>query len=115
MSDWLKIHDLILECKIGVFDWEREQPQKIWVDIELPIDARHAAASDNVAYTIDYGALVTAIKNHVQHKTYKLIETMAEEIAAVGLKQFNLRQIAVRVKKRSLPGIGEALVEITRP
>ena len=115
MTDWLKIHDLVVETKIGVFDWERNEAQKIWVDLELPTDARQAAASDDVKTTIDYGALVTAIRNHVQHKTYKLLETMAEEIAGIAVSQFRGRQVSVRVKKRSLPGVGEAVIEIVRP
>ena len=115
MSDWLKIHDLVIECKIGVFDWERNEAQKIWVDLEVPTDARKAAATDNVQYALDYGALVTAIRNHTQHKTYKLLETMAEEIAGIAVGQFHAKQVSVRVKKRSLPGVGEAVVEIVRP
>ena len=115
MSDWLKIHDLVVETKIGVFDWERNEAQKIWVDLEVPADARKAAASDDVKHAIDYGALVTAIRNHVQHKSYKLLETMAEEIAGIATGQFRAQQVSVLVKKRSLPGVGEAVVEVVRP
>ena len=115
MPDWLKIHDLVVETKIGVFDWERNEAQKIWVDLEMPEDARKAAAADDVKQVMDYGALVTAIRNHVQHKTYKLLETMAEEIAGIAVNQFHAQQVSVRVKKRSLPGVGEAVVEIVRP
>ena len=115
MSDWLKIHDLVVETKIGVFDWERNEPQKIWVDLELPVNARQAATHDDVKQTLDYGAFVTAIRNHVQHKSYKLLETMAEEIAGIATGSFGAKQVSVRVKKRSLPGVGEAVVEIRRP
>ena len=115
MSDWLKIHDLVVETKIGVFDWERNEAQKIWVDLEMPIDARRAAVTDNVKLTLDYGALITMIRNQVEHKTYKLLETMAEEIAGIAVSQFRATQVSVRVKKRSLPGVGEAVVEIVRP
>ena len=115
MSDWLKIHDLVVECKIGVFDWERNEAQKMWVDLEIPVDARKAAATDDLKHALDYGALVTAIRNTVQHRTYKLIETMAEDIAAIAVMQFHAPQVSVRVKKRSLPGVGEAVIEIVRP
>ena len=115
MSDWLKIHDLVIETKIGVFDWERNEAQKMWVDLEIPVEARKAAAKDDVKLTIDYGALVTAIRNTVQHRTYKLIETMAEEIAGIAVGQFKAPRVSVRVKKRSLPGVGEAVIEIVRP
>lgn len=115
MSDWLKIHDLVVETKIGVFDWERNEAQKIWVDLEMPVDARKAAVNDDVKQTLDYGAFVTAIRNHVQHKSYKLLETMAEEIAGIATGPFGAQQVSVRVKKRTLPGIAEAVIEIVRP
>ena len=38
-----------------------------------------------------------------------------EEIAGIATGQFQLRQVSVRVKKRSLPGVGEAVIEMTRP
>ena len=115
MSDWLKIHDLIIECKIGVFDWERNEAQKIWVDLEIPIEAHKAAIADNVQLTLDYGTLITAIRSHAQQKTYKLLETLAEDIAGIAVSQFRVHQVTVSVKKRSLHSVGEAIVEIVRP
>ena len=114
MVDKLIIHDLVAECKIGAFDWERETPQSIWLDLELEIDATQAAARDDVRATIDYGRLVTTVKQHVEHKTFSLLETMAEEVAALVLKDFLTPSVTVRVRKRALPGIDYAAVEITR-
>jgi len=114
MADWLKIHDLIVECHIGVFEWERKALQKIWIDIEIPLRTQDAARADELKKTVDYGSVVTAVRNHVQHKTYQLMETMAEEVAGVVVGQFHPSQVSVRIKKRSLPGIGEAVVEIVR-
>lgn len=114
MGDKLVIHDLVAKCRIGVFEWEQVTPQDIWIDLELSIDAAKAAAQDDVAATIDYGRLVTAVKQHVQHKTFHLLETMAEEVAALILKEFSATQVMVRVKKRALPGVDYAAVEIVR-
>ena len=114
MADRLSIHDLVAECHIGVFEWERARPQSLWIDLELEIDAARTTAGDDVQATIDYGRLVTSVKQLVQSKPYRLLETMTEEIAALVLKEFATPAVLVRIKKRALPGIEYAAVEITR-
>lgn len=103
-----------MDCRMGVYDWERETPQTIWVDLELAIDAASAAMRDDVQDTIDYGRLVTLIKQHGHSKPFNLLETMAEELAALVLREFPSDEVTIRVKKRSLPGVGSAVVEVTR-
>jgi len=114
MPDKLVIHDLVAECRLGIFEWEQKTPQNVWIDLELAIDAAKVAASDDVNATIDYGRLVTTVKQHVQRKPFRLLETMAEEVAALVLKEFLTTQVLVRVKKRALPGVDFAAVEISR-
>lgn len=115
MPDKLIIKDLVAQCRIGAFEWEQANPQNIWIDLELAIDAAKAATQDDLQQAIDYGWLVTSVKQHVQHKPFRLLETLAEELASLILKTFSVSQVTVRVKKRSLPGIDFAAVEITRP
>ena len=114
MPDKLVIKDLIAECRIGLFEGEQNTPQNVWIDLELAIDAAKAAASDDVNATIDYARLVTTIKQHAQHKPFKLLETLAEELASLILKEFRTPQVTVRVKKRAFPGVDFAAVEISR-
>lgn len=114
MADRLLIHDLVAECRIGVHDWEQATPQQVWIDLELGIDAAQAASHDDVADTIDYGRLVTAVKQHVQRKPFRLLETLAEELASLLLTEFATPEVTVRVKKRALPGIDYAAVELSR-
>lgn len=115
MTDKLLIKDLVAECRIGVYDWEKQTPQNVWIDLELAIDAAKAAASDDVQAAIDYGRLVTRVKQHAQHKPFGLLETLAETLAALILKEFPTPQVTVRIKKRALPGVEYAAVEIIRP
>lgn len=114
MADMLKIYDLTIEAHVGVFEWERKELQKIWLDIELPIDARGAARADDVHHVVDYGALVTQVRQHVAQRTYHLMETIAEETAQLILEHFPTEAVQVRVKKRALPGVDHACVEILR-
>lgn len=115
MSDKLIVHDLVAQCRLGVFDWEQAAPQPVWIDLELAIDAGHAAASDDVRQAVDYGRLVTAVKQHAEHKPFRLLETLAETLAALILKEFAVPSVTIRIKKRALPALDFAAVEITRP
>ena len=114
MADKLIINNLAVGCRIGVFEWEQNAAQTILIDLELAIDASRAARRDDVKATIDYGALVTAVRQLVQSKSYRLLETLAEEVAAFILNRFKTPSVLVRIKKRALPGIDYAAVELTR-
>ena len=114
MPDRLVIHQLAAASRIGVFDWERAKPQTIWIDVALDIDAARAAARDDVQDTVDYGRLVTAVKALAERKPYTLVETLADAIAALILREFGTPRVRVRVTKRALPGIDYAAVEVER-
>ncbi|PIQ83831.1 MAG: dihydroneopterin aldolase [Candidatus Omnitrophica bacterium CG11_big_fil_rev_8_21_14_0_20_63_9] len=113
MPDRLIISDLEAQCRIGVFEWERAQPQPIWIDLELPIDAARAAERESVEDTVDYARLVQAVKRVAEERTYRLMETLAEAVAQAVVQEFAPR-VSVRVKKRALPGIAYAAVEVER-
>ena len=113
-TDVLTIKALVAECRVGVLEAERATPQVVWIDLELEIDARRASASDDVKDAIDYSRVVSDVKRLVEKKPYHLLETMAEEIAALVLRQFTTNQVTVRDTKRALPGIDSAAIEISR-
>ena len=46
-----------MDCRLGVYEWERRSPQTVWLDVELAIDAARAAARDDVRKAVDYAAL----------------------------------------------------------
>ena len=114
MADTLRIQDLEAACRLGVQEWEQAAPQTIWIDLELAIDSGRAAARDDVREAIDYGRVVTAIKALTQQRPYRLMETLAEAVARRLLQEFKTPRVVVAVKKRALPGIGYAAVEVVR-
>ncbi len=114
MPDKLIIHDLATECRLGVYDWEKEKPQPVWIDIEVAIDARKAAKSDAMGDAVDYAALVTLVKTTAAERAYNLLETLADKLAEKIVQEIASPEVTVRVKKRALPGIAYAAVEVQR-
>jgi FolB domain-containing protein len=114
MADTLSLHDISIECRLGVHDWERAAPQTAWVDVELAIDAAAAAAQDDMRATVDYAGLVQSVQQLARSRPYRLLETLAEEIASLVLGEAGTPWVRVRVKKRALEGVGYAAVELER-
>jgi dihydroneopterin aldolase len=65
----------------GVLESERAQPQPFEVDLAVDAAVRAAGASDALADTVDYGALVDAARRVVAEESYDLMERIAERIA----------------------------------
>ena len=114
IPDTLSLHDLALSCRIGVTDEERAVPQAVHLDVWLAIDAARAAASDHLQDAVDYAALAKQLQALARSRPFVLMETLAEASAALVLAQARTRWVRVRVKKRALPGMDHAAVEITR-
>ena len=114
MTDTLIIKGLAIPCRIGVTEEERAAPQTIWIDLELPIDARKAAAHDDVREAIDYARLVEVVTHRTQCQPYHLMETLAEELTTAILEAFHVPEVMIRVTKRALPSIDSATVQIVR-
>ena len=87
----------------GVLPFERVQGQEFIVDVELIVNLRKAAKSDDVKHTIDYSAIAEIVVEQVQGEPVNLIETLAERIAKKCLA-FNLvREVTVTVNKPQAP------------
>jgi len=114
MVDRLVINELTAQCRLGVTEAERANPQAIWLDLELEIDAAKAAMRNDVSAAVDYAELVEDVTRLIESRPFHLLETIAEEVASRILKRFNTPEVVVRVKKRALPGIESATVEVVR-
>ncbi len=86
-------------CHIGIFPNERRSKQPIVLDVEMGIDIRAAAKSDSMADTIDYRQVHTAMKERIEKNTAFLIETLAEDLAQILLKQFPITSVTLTLQK----------------
>lgn len=98
--DIIFLHDLRVECVIGVWEWERRITQRVHIDVDMGFDIRPAAASDKLDDTLSYKDVAKRITYLAQEGKFNLVETMAERIAAVLLDEFGVRWCRVRVNKK---------------
>lgn len=103
MSDQLAVRGIEIFAHHGVFDFERRDGQLFVIDLVLTLDTATASAGDDLAATVDYGALVTAVVAAVENDPVDLIETLAQRIAAVCLGYDLVDQVEVTVHKPQAP------------
>jgi dihydroneopterin aldolase len=115
--DILFLRDFRLELIIGIYEWERKVPQPVRLDIELGLPSNQAGVSDNVADTIDYGAVARRIKGYLHDapQPITLVESVAEHVAAIVREEFGAPWVKVSVTKFAIvPGIKELGITIER-
>lgn len=97
--DKIFLNDLKIDTIIGIYDWEREVTQTLRFDFEMDYDIGPAAASDDIAQTLDYGAISKAVVSFVEHSDYQLIEALAEDLAALLLSRFPIAKLILSLTK----------------
>lgn len=102
----------------GVHPEERRLGQRFVVDLVLTLDLEPAAASDDLARTVNYSQVYKLVREVVEGPPFNLIEAVAERIAQTILSQTSVSSVVVRVAKPWAPvqGMvaGEISVEINR-
>ena len=98
-QDRIFLHGLTTECIIGFIDWERRVKQTVVLDLELPVDCRRAAASDEVAATLDYKRVAKRVLAYVAVSEFKLVETLAHRVALLILEEFGVEWVRVTLNK----------------
>jgi FolB domain-containing protein len=113
--DVIHIHDLEVFYRVGVPDEERAQPQRLLIDIELHLDFRPAAATDDLTKTINYFDVTQRLLKFGEGREWKLIEKLAEDIASTLLTTYRPTRVRVEIKKFIIPQTRHISVAITRP
>lgn len=115
MIGTIGISDLKVNCIIGIYPFERNIEQDLYIDLTITHDFKNAHKSENVNDTIDYANLAESITNLGISKKYQLIETYAEDAASLVLTQFKVDSITIKIKKPgAVKNAAFPFVEITR-
>lgn len=103
MRDTILIEQLELSAQIGVPDEERISPQRLTVSLRIEVARDFRELNDDLSQTVDYYAVCGAIKALAAERPRRLIETLAEEIAAGVLRDFAVAAVEVELRKFILP------------
>ena len=97
--DKIFLDELKVDTIIGIWEWERRIRQTVVIDLEMSADIARAAATDDVADTLNYKSVAKRIKGFVADSSFQLVETLAEQIAAIIRDEFDVAWVKVRVNK----------------
>ena len=113
--DHVIIRELRVPCIVGVLPAERTTAQEVVVSLQVGTDTARAARSGELADTIDYAALAERVRELIVAGRYRLLETMAEDLAACALADRRAASVRVTVRKpAAIAGARDAGVEIAR-
>ena len=96
--DTIHVSDFRLDILVGVYDWEKKVPQKVQFDLEIGLPGRKSQ-SDKLGDTIDYAAVVSRIEASLAEHRFALLETLAEHIAQLVMREFKSPWVKVSVTK----------------
>jgi dihydroneopterin aldolase len=117
--DVIRLLDIVLRGHHGVSAAEQEAGQKLEIDVELEADLAVAAREDSLASTVDYREIYGVVERTVTGRSFRLLEALAEQVAADLLEAFPAGRARVKIRKANVGVSGnlrcfEVEVERTR-
>ena len=113
--DKVVIKNLLARGIIGVYDWEREKPQEILINITLFGDLSQAGESDDINNSINYKTVAKGAQNLAENCQRLTVEALAHDIANFCLETPSVEKVSVRVEKPGAVRFAESVgVEIER-
>lgn len=97
--DLVFIRDLRVPTVVGLYEWERRIRQTVSLDLEMGTDIGRAARSDRIEDTLDYKAVAKRVAQYVAESQFKLVETLAEKVAAIVREEFHVDYVKVVLHK----------------
>lgn len=110
------LQGLRVDCIVGIYEHERQTRQAVVVDIGLDYDFAAAAASDAIGDAVDYDDVASGVAELAQRRAFRLIETMAEETAAMLLARLpQVRTVRLEIRKpAAVPAAACSFVRVER-
>ena len=93
------IKELILDLKLGYYDFEKENSQKVKFNLEVDYDDKKPTSDNDIKSIVNYGKLVKLIKKLTKNKHYNFLETLAEDVFDVLFKDKRIGKIMLQIEK----------------
>jgi dihydroneopterin aldolase len=98
--DIVYLRDLRIDTVIGIYGWERRTRQTIIFDLEMSADVARAAASDDIADTLNYKSVAKRLIQFVSESDFQLVETLAEHCARIIREEYGVRWVRLTLNKK---------------
>ena len=111
---FIAIVDLEVFYRVGISDEERAQPQRLLLTIDIKFDFSSAAMSGRIGRTIDYYEVSQRLLKLGENRSWRLIESVATDVANKILAEFQPDSVTVEVKKFSIPEARYVSISLTK-
>ena len=93
------IKELILDLKLGYYDFEKEKPQKVKFSLEVDYEDKKPSKDKDLKSIVNYAKIVKLIKRLVKNKHYNFLETLAEDVFDELFEDKRIDKISLRIEK----------------
>ena len=93
------INELILDLKLGYYDFEKEKPQKVKFSLEIDYEDTKPTNDKDIKSIVNYGQVVKLIRKLTKNKHYNFLETLAEDTFDVLFKDKRIGKIMLKIEK----------------
>ena len=93
------IKELILNLKLGYYDFEKEKPQKVKFSLEIDYKDKKPSNDKDLKSIVNYAKVVRLIKKLVKNKHYNFLETLAEDVFDELFKDKRIEKINLKIEK----------------
>ena len=93
------IKELILNIKLGYYDFEKQKPQKVKFSLEANYKDKKPTNDKDLKSIVNYDKLVRLIKKLTKNKHYNFLETLAEDVFDELFKDKRIDKISLQIEK----------------
>jgi len=93
------IKELLLELKLGYYDFEKEKPQKVKFSLEIDYEDKKPTNDKDIKSIVNYGTVVKLITKLVKKKNYNFLETLAEDVFDELFRDKRIGKILLKIEK----------------
>ena len=93
------INELILDLKLGYYDFEKEKAQKVKFSLEIDYKDKKPTNDKDIKSIVNYGQIVKLIRKLTKNKHYNFLETLAEDTFDVLFKDKRIGKIMLKIEK----------------
>ena len=93
------INELILDLKLGYYDFEKEKSQKIKFSLEIDYEDKKPTNDKDIKSIVNYGTVVKLITKLVKKKHYNFLESLAEAVFDELFKDKRIGKILLKIEK----------------